>query len=64
MTEAIDLGWPVARFDTSRKQIEFFTPADGGDGSFHVLPQYILIYRKENIDRLRDALNRLFPKDE
>lgn len=63
MRETVDLGWSLARIDTSDPSIEICTPYNSGPyGTDHIAPQYITIRAKENIERLRDVLNRLFPR--
>ncbi len=59
-----DLEWCVARHSTwqTSESLSIMSPGDTGEGGY-TPPESATIHGKENILKLRDFLNDLFPAD-
>ena len=62
--EVVDLGWCMARLDSSNYNITIVAPSDGGNADYPFEPaQCVTIYGINNATALYKALHRLLEGD-
>lgn len=56
----IDLGWCMARLDTTKNWLTIISPSDGAETG-NSPAESVVVYGPEALRALRDALNEAYP---